>query len=170
MMSPTAEGMLASSVWVYGISGLLVLLVASTGARFRPDDWYAQLRKPAGLPPNWVFPVVWFALYGLMALAAARIWLTPPDALRTWGLMAYGAQLLLNAAWSWLFFGLHRSAWALIDLMLLIGVVLAAIWLFFSVDVIAGQLLLPYLFWLVIALYLNASIIWLNRSSLAFQR
>ena len=56
---------------VVALSSLaLTLAVATAGSMFRPDDWYDRLRKPAGTPPPWVFPVVWTILYILMALAA----------------------------------------------------------------------------------------------------
>ncbi|OZB84502.1 MAG: sensory protein TspO [Halothiobacillus sp. 13-55-253] len=152
-----------SSFLVYAISFVLVILVAASGGRFRPDRWYAELKKPVGLPPNWVFPVVWISLYAMMAVAAAWVWLAEPSDLRTAGLIIYAAQLVFNTAWSWLFFGLHRTGLALIDLLVLITLVSINTWLFVQVDTWAGLLLVPYLIWLLIALYLNASVCWLNR-------
>ena len=149
--------------WIYAFSFLLVFVVAASGARFRPDGWYAALKKPVGLPPNWVFPVVWLSLYLLMAVAAAWVWLAEASAWRTIGLALYAVQLVLNAAWSWLFFGRHRTGLALLVLVMLTVLVAANMGAFFQVDSWAGLLLLPYLVWLVIALYLNASVCWLNR-------
>ena len=143
----------------------LTLAVATTGSLFRPDDWYDRLRKPAGIPQPWVFPVVWTILYILMALAAALVFISPPSTLRTIALAIYLAQLSVNGAWSWLFFRLHQPLWALIDLLVLLVVVLAAIGVFAAINKIAALLLVPYGLWLFVALYLNWATYWLNRKS-----
>lgn len=151
-------------VWaVYVLSIMLVALVAASGARFRPDAWYTALEKPPGLPPNWVFPLVWSILYVLMAIAASWIWLAPESPARTVALWLYGAQLVANGAWSWLFFGRHRIGQALLDLLTLLTLTALTTWAFMRVDFTAGILLWPYLAWLLVALYLNSAVWWLNR-------
>ncbi|WP_291521780.1 TspO/MBR family protein [Acidithiobacillus sp.] len=142
---------------------VLTLAVATIGSLFRPDAWYEHLRKPAGTPPPWVFPVVWTMLYILMALAAALVFVSPAAPLRTTALVLYGIQLLANAKWSWLFFRLHKPLWALIDILVLLALVLAAIGVFAAINSIAALLLVPYGLWLFVALYLNWTIYWLNR-------
>jgi len=142
---------------------VLTLAVATIGSLFRPDDWYDRLRKPAGTPPPWVFPVVWTILYILMALAAALVFVSPAAPLRTAALVLYGVQLIANAKWSWLFFRLHKPLWALIDILVLLALVLAAIGVFAAINSIAALLLVPYGLWLFVALYLNWTIYWLNR-------
>ncbi|WP_308389267.1 TspO/MBR family protein [Acidithiobacillus sp. AMEEHan] len=153
--------------FTYLVSLLLSFATAATGARFRPDEWYQSLRKPSVTPTPWVFPVVWTVLYVAMALAAAQIWLAPASPLRSLALLLYALQLLANGAWSWIFFGLHRVRTALLDLSALFLLVLLDTLLFFSLQTIAGILLLPYLLWLAIAWYLNAGVWWLNRARLA---
>ncbi|MGC8467648.1 MAG: TspO/MBR family protein [Acidithiobacillus sp.] len=145
------------------ISLALTLAVASSGSLFRPDAWYERLRKPKLMPPGWVFPVVWTALYVLMALAAAEVFVHYDARLRSWALALYALQLVANAAWSWLFFKLHRPLWALWDLILLWILVLACILIFAQIETLAALLLVPYGFWLLIALYLNAATWALNR-------
>lgn len=142
---------------------LLAFAAAATGALFRPDAWYARLRKPIGLPPRWVFPVVWSLLYTLMAVAAARIFSASDSPERSLALALYGAQLLVNAAWSWLFFGCHRPLAALFDLGLLLLLISLSAMVFARVDTIAATLFIPYWLWLCTALYLNAAIWRLNR-------
>lgn len=156
---------MTTTIPVYAISFLLVLLVALSGMRFRPDTWYAALRKPPGLPPNWIFPVVWSLLYLVMAWAAARIWPLPVTA--TWLLAVglYGAQLLVNAAWSWLFFSRHRPGLALWDLTALLLLVCLTTWQFALLDPWAAALMIPYIVWLGLAWYLNAAVWWLNRQT-----
>jgi tryptophan-rich sensory protein len=143
----------------------ITLAMATIGSLFRPDAWYERLRKPAGTPPPWVFPVVWTVLYILMALAAALIFVSPAAPLRTTALVLYGIQLLANAEWSWLFFRLHKPLWALIELLVLLSLVLAAIGVFAAINQIAALLLVPYGLWLFVALYLNWTTYWLNRKS-----
>lgn len=151
-------------VWViYALSLIMVALVAASGARFRPDDWYLALNKPPGLPPNWVFPLVWSILYVLMAIAATWIWLAPDSSARTTALWLYATQLLANAAWSWLFFGRHRIGLALLDLVALLLLTALTARAFMQLDFVAGILLWPYLLWLLVALYLNSTVWWLNR-------
>ncbi|MEY2342134.1 TspO/MBR family protein [Acidithiobacillus sp. IBUN Pt1247-S3] len=150
---------------IYGISLGLSFATAFTGARFRPGPWYQTLRKPLGLPPPWVFPVVWTLLYLLMAIAAAQIFLLPDSASRSLALLLYVLQLVANAAWSWIFFGRRQMLWAWADLSLLVLLVLADTLLFYRLLPLAGVLMLPYLLWLGVAFYLNGSVWWLNRRS-----
>lgn len=122
--------------------------------------WYAGLAKPTFNPPNWIFGPVWSLLYALMAVAAWRVW-------RECGLvhramLLFAIQLLLNLAWSWLFFGAHRPDLAVIEVALLDAAVLATLILFWRIDRIAGTLLIPYLAWISFATVLNASIVRLN--------
>ena len=56
-------------------------------------------------------------------------------------------QLSLNAAWSWLFFGLHRIDLAFVEILLLFAAILTTMILFFKRNRSAGSLLLPYLAW-----------------------
>lgn len=151
-------------VLTYTISLALSFATAFTGARYRPGSWYQSLRKPPGLPPPWVFPVVWTLLYILMALAAAMVWLAPAAPIRNAALILYALQLVANAAWSWIFFGRRRMLLAWLDLSLLFALVLIATILFFQIESVAGMLMLPYLLWLCVAFYLNGTVWWLNRA------
>lgn len=144
------------------VSLLLVGAAAMTGARFRPDGWYRALRKPRWTPPDLAFPIAWGILYLLMAIAAWRVYMTEDAPLRNASLAVYGAQLLANAAWSWLFFGRKRIAAALADIVLLLGLITLTIGLFAQVNTLAAWLMVPYWLWVALALALNASIWRLN--------
>ena len=146
-----------------GLAGWLVLCFgsAAVGARFRPGAWYAGLRKPSWTPPNWLFAPVWTALYAMMAVAAWLVWQEVGLA-RESGLFL--VQLVLNAAWTWLFFGLKRPGLAFADIVALwvaIGATLLAFW---TVRPVAGLLLAPYLVWVTFAAGLNAALWRLNWS------
>src|SRR5271157_2460181 len=107
-----------------GLVGWLVLCFAAAGvgSRYRPDAWYAALDKPRWNPPGWVFAPVWAALYVLMGVAAWLVW---REAGLAGELVPFVVQLALNAAWTWLFFGLRRPGLALADL--------AALWVAIAV-------------------------------------
>src|SRR5512146_1358896 len=89
-------------------------------------EFYAGLVKPSWAPPGWLFGPVWTTLYVLMGVAAWLVW-QRAGALRQARrpLVLFAAQLVLNAAWSLLFFGLHRIGWAWAEILVLWLAILA---------------------------------------------
>lgn len=142
------------------ISLLLVAAVAVFGSRFAPGEWYQELAKPVWTPPNWLFGPAWTVLYVLMALAAWKVWIAVRGIDRA--LVVYAVQLLLNAIWSWLFFGLQRVDLALADIIALWLWIVVTIVLFRRRDRLASMLLWPYLAWVTYAAALNFEIWRLN--------
>lgn len=142
---------------------VIALLAGFVGSQFEPGAWYALMQKPAWTPPDWVFAPVWTTLYVLMGIAAWLVWLE-----RGWhgAHWLFAGQLVLNAAWSWLFFGLHRTGWALGEMGVLLAVVLAMMIGFWRVRTPAGLLILPYWLWLCFAFALNYSLWSLNGGEL----
>ena len=136
---------------------------AATGAIFRPGDWYKQLDKPRWRPPDWLFGPVWTVLYASIALSGWLVWREAGIAGAALSLGVYAVQLLLNAAWTPIFFGLHRPGLALIEIMVLWAAILATIVLFEPISVAAALLLVPYLAWVSFASALNFSIWRRNR-------
>jgi len=147
-----------------GLAAWLIICftAASTGIQYEPGVWYAILHKPAWIPPNWVFPTVWTLLYALMAVAAWRIWRAHRLRGAPLAFAFFAAQLVFNAAWSWLFFGLHLMAYALLDLGLLWIFLLLTVLTFQGKDRLAAFLLLPYLVWVGFAGILNYALMALN--------
>jgi tryptophan-rich sensory protein len=153
------------------ISSIIVLigfvgtcsLAAMTGAMFRPGDWYEQLRKPAWRPPNWVFPPAWAFLYLTIAVSGWLVWLTAGLAGAVLPLAIYLVQLVLNAAWTPIFFGLHRPDLAFIEIVVLWLSIVATMAAFHPVNAAAAWLLLPYLLWVTFAAALNFTVWRLNR-------
>jgi len=145
-----------------GLVGWLVLCfgAAAVGARFRPGAWHAGLRKPSWTPPNWLFAPVWTLLYAMMAVAA---WLAWQGVGLSWESGLFLVQLVLNAAWTWLFFGLKRPALALADILALWLAIAATLVTFWQLRPLAGLLLAPYLAWVTFAAALNAALWRLNR-------
>lgn len=141
---------------------LACVLVASSGAVFRPGDWYERLRKPWWRPPNWLFAPAWTLLYIMIAISGWLVWRKVGFAGAAVPLALYGVQLLLNAAWSGFFFGLRRMDLALVDVALLWLSILGLIVLFARIDSLAAWLLVPYLAWVSFAAFLNFTMLRLN--------
>src|SRR5689334_9991234 len=93
-----------------GLVGFLAacFAAASSGAVFKPDAWYENLAKPAWNPPNRVFPIAWAVLYVMMGVAAWNVWRLAGFSGAGFALGLWVLQLVLNAAWSGIFFGLKR--------------------------------------------------------------
>jgi translocator protein len=105
---------------------------------------------------------VWTLLYLLMAIAAWRVWRGEGLAGAALPLSVFVAQLVANAGWSWVFFGLHRIGWALMVVVALWVLIALTLGLFWKRDRVAGTLLVPYLLWVGYAAALNLQILRLN--------
>lgn len=126
-------------------------------------NWHATLAKPALNPPSWIFGPVWTTLYALMGIAAFLIWKKGWD--RTdvrKALYVFGIQLVLNALWSIIFFGLQGPAWAFANIVLMWLAIVWTMILFYKISKPAVWLLIPYILWVSFAAYLNYSIWTLN--------
>lgn len=126
--------------------------------------WYRTLVRPSIAPPNWVFGPVWTLLYALMAIAAWLVGLAPASPERTLGLILFVAQLGLNFAWSWIFFGRHRLGAALGEVVALWAAIGATTLIFYEITPIAAWIFVPYWAWVTFATALNAAFWRLNMS------
>lgn len=125
--------------------------------------WYETLIKPELAPPNWIFGPVWTTLYVLMGVSAFLVWrkgIYRKGARVALGL--FGVQLVLNALWSIVFFGMQNPAGAFFVLALLWVGIVATMIAFFKISRLATYLLVPYLLWVSFAGYLNYMIWVLN--------
>jgi tryptophan-rich sensory protein len=163
--SQTVEASPARGKSFMALGGWLVVSfgAAALGGWFMPGEWYAQLHKPAWNPPNWIFGPVWTALYTIMAIAAWLVWRRGGFAAQRVALGWFLIQLLLNALWSPLFFGLHNPALAFGEIILLWLAILATLIAFWRAHRRAGLLLLPYLAWVTFAAVLNFTLWQINR-------
>jgi translocator protein len=139
---------------VGGIAG-----IAPSGS---DNEWYASLNKPVFNPPDWVFGPVWTILYLLMGISLYLIWKSPASPIRKLALLIFGIQLVLNFAWSFIFFFFQQPGYALIEIVVLWFSILAMIIVFHRINKVAAYLQVPYLLWVTFATFLNASIWWLN--------
>jgi benzodiazapine receptor len=124
------------------------------------SNWYAGLVHPGFAPPNGLFAPVWTVLYIAMAVAAWRVWRV--TTLKSIEIAAWMAQLFLNFLWSGIFFGLHQTGIAFVEICLLELMILVTTILFWRRDRIAGLLFLPYLGWTGFAAFLTHAFWMLN--------
>jgi translocator protein len=126
--------------------------------------WYAALAKPPLNPPNWIFGPVWSLLYTAMAVA---VFLVIKNGFKgdgvTYAAVLFGAQLVLNALWSVVFFGKQNPLIALIIIIVLWVAILLTIIAFYRVSKPAAYIMIPYILWVSFASYLNAGVWWINK-------
>jgi translocator protein len=122
-------------------------------------DWYPTLNKPSWTPPSWLFAPVWTVLYVMMGVAAWLVWRAGNARP---ALFLFGVQLLLNLAWSFLFFGLRSPLAGLVCIVLLWAAIATTILAFWTKQRLAAVLMVPYLAWVSFASALNAAIFALN--------
>jgi len=131
--------------------------------------WYASLNKPSFSPPNWLFGPAWTVLYVLMAVSAFLIWSSYAKAtdgqakkeIKT-ALTFYFIQLVFNALWSVIFFGLKNPAWAFFEILILWILILIITLKFYKIRKVAGFLFIPYILWVSFATILNFAVWQLN--------
>ena len=137
------------SVVTLGLGGWL------TSLGFGP--WYDGLDKPWFQPPGWVFSPVWTILFVLLAIATWQV--ARRGAVARTALRLYAVQLVLNVAWSLLFFTLSNPLGALVDIVILDVLVIAMALVYGRIHRAAGWMLVPYVVWLGLATTINAWIV-----------
>lgn len=142
---------------------LLIGFLSSTVTQSSIVNWYPSLNKPSFNPPNWIFAPVWSVLYILMGIAAGLVWARGFH--HIWvktALYHFIFQLLFNALWSIVFFGLQEPFWALLVIFTLLILIILTIKWFKVVHRTAALLMIPYLLWVCFATVLNYKIWELN--------
>jgi tryptophan-rich sensory protein len=141
--------------YILPIMVLFTLIIGSLANTFiNSDTWYAELIKSPLNPPSYVFGIVWPILYIIMAFISFKV----ADKIAS----IFILQLILNAAWSWIFFYFQAPITALIDIGILIYLNYMILKMIQNESRFLFYLYLPYLIWLLFAGFLNASIVWLN--------
>jgi len=138
-------------------------LIGSLATVTAIPTWYATLDKPPFTPPNWLFAPAWITLYLLMGISAFIVWRKGLDSqpIRV-ALMVFLAQLILNALWSVVFFGLQSPLYGVVVIIALWIAILFTILNFYKISTAAAIILLPYILWVSFATVLNISIWILN--------
>ena len=149
---------LAASIAVPLAVGGLAALLSGGGA-----EAYGALNRPTLSPPAWLFPIVWTALYILMGVAAYLIAVSDADRpQKRTAFILYAVQLFFNFLWPIAFFNFGAYWFAFVWILLLFALIFATAVLFYRIKPAAGWLLLPYLFWVAFASYLNFAVAALN--------
>ncbi len=149
-------GYLIGLVLACGLVAWLGAVVTEPGL-----EWYRGLSGPPGTPPDGVFGPIWTILYTFIALSG---WLVArrPTGDRGFVLWLFLLQLVFNLLWSVFIFGLQSPAGGLVILVLLTGLIVAYVLTGHRISPWASYLFVPYLLWVLYAMYLNAGILILN--------
>ena len=150
--------------WALFLVPLIVLLGFLSGQIGGSADsaWFSALQKPVTFPPPATFGLVWSLLYAMMGVALALVCAAWGARFRRLAIIAFVLQLLINLAWSPVFFGAHQITAALAILLALDVAVSLTIALFWRVRRLAAWLLAPYLAWILFATLLNWQFLQLN--------
>lgn len=142
-------------------------LVGALSSLFSGDfsTFYNELARPPLSPPGFIFPIVWTILYALMGISAYLIFVSDSDTdigEKKNALILYAVQLFVNFMWSIVFFRFENIAAAAVVLIILIILVIIMILRFKKIEPLAGYINIPYLIWILFALYLNIGFLILN--------
>ncbi len=150
---------LLAAIVICNLAGIIGSLVTTTGE----GSWYAAIEKPPFNPPGFVFGPVWTTLYILMGISLYLIWMegTGRREVRL-ALIFFSTQLVLNALWTFLFFGLQSPFLGLVEIIILWLFIVATIVAFYRINKTAAFLMVPYLAWVTFAAFLTYSIWILN--------
>lgn len=126
-------------------------------------EWYGLLEKSALTPPDWVFGVVWTILYLMIGFVFWRLWeqrtVLPA---RRMIFQLFAAQMVLNWAWTPLFFTAHWIVLSFFWLVGLVAVLGALLTVLAHADRLSAWLLAPYALWCAFASYLTGFIWFAN--------
>lgn len=144
------KGFAKLAIWIAGLIGIGSLLGALTRGGMSP--WYENIQRSPLTPPGYVFGIAWTLLYACIGTAGWLLW----QKANTYGLRRiFAVQLLLNWAWTPLFFYWHLTGWSLLCIASLWLCVAALILLSYRSMKLFAWLLVPYFLWLSFAAYLN---------------
>jgi translocator protein len=143
---------------VFAVALVLVAAVGSLAA-VNAGGEYLSLERPPWAPPQWLFGPAWTVLYVMIAISGWLAW-----SARGWtpALGVYAAQLVLNAAWTPLFFGAERYGLAVAEIAVLWLAIVVNVVMFRRISRPAAWLLVPYLLWVTYAASLTVAIWLLN--------
>ncbi|NTW22858.1 tryptophan-rich sensory protein [Candidatus Falkowbacteria bacterium] len=131
---------------------------------FDYKTWYDALLKPAWTPPGSTIGLIWSILYPIIAISIIfvvyKYW--KGEISRT-VLIVFLSNLVFNLLFTPIQFGLKNLWLAAIDILLVLGTIIASMilaWPYFRLLSLAQ---IPYLIWVATATTLQLSITWMNR-------
>lgn len=147
-------------VWILVFQ--IIGYVIGTITQVDVDTWYQTLHKSSLTPPAIVFPIVWSILYAMIAISGWYLWQHRNHLKAKIALGFYSTQMLLNWAWSPLFFNFHLIALSFYCIIIITLLTLITILLTKNKFKFSSIMLIPYLIWLIFASYLNGVLWMLN--------
>ena len=147
------------------VAALCATVTAALGGSLTDvGPWYQALHKPAWVPPNWAFGVIWTTIFALATISAVHGLrrLDGDKARREWLIGLFALNGFLNVLWSLLFFRMHRPDLGLIEVAALWASIATLIVFQLRRSPLSAALLAPYLVWVSIAAALNAAIVQMN--------
>ena len=120
---------------------------------------YSSLNQPPFAPPGIFFPIAWTALYLLMGISYYFYRKTDKNSTL---IILYYIQLFLNLTWTFIFFVFKMCFLAIVWILVIILLVFYLIKQFWNIKKESAYLLIPYLLWLLFAMYLTIGIFLLN--------
>ena len=125
------------------------------------SSWYNSLLKPPFAPPDWLFAPAWIFLY-ITIFIALIFYILKSAPNKKSGYIYFAIQLILNFAWSPIFFGMQNMLLGLITVIFMIIFTILTVREFYKISKISALLLIPYLLWIIFAAYLNLGYLVLN--------
>lgn len=147
----------------YIVIPVITIIVAVTGSYFTGlgMEWYKNnLVQPALTPPDYWFGIAWTTIFILTTFSALIVW--NKQKRFTLSINLFIANAILNVSWSFLFFTMHWTTIALVEMLFLLITLFMLIRLTWPCCKIAGALLLPYAAWVCFATYLTYIIVLTN--------
>jgi translocator protein len=143
---------------VFIVSFIIVAITAFIGSNFTSQEtnseWYQSI-KPSITPPNYVFPIAWTILFILIVFSLSFSWLKAKNKDKIKIATAFGINFILNALWSFLYFGIKNPGIAFIEIIALWLSILQMIFVTWKIDKKSAYMLIPYLLWVSFAAALN---------------
>ncbi|PSK89397.1 TspO/MBR related protein [Murinocardiopsis flavida] len=158
---PASGGTALAGLALFGVAAAAAALVGVLSSTTTAQE-YMRLDQPPWAPPAWLFGPVWTVLYVTIAVAGWGVWRAHGWRGARLELSLFGAQLLLNAAWTPLFFAAGLRGTAFAEIVLLWAVLAATIAAFARRTPWAAALLVPYWAWTTFAAVLNFAVWQLN--------
>lgn len=140
-------------LWITGI--LLIGSVIGSLTKAEIHSWYSTLNRSPLTPPNYVFPIAWTILYGIIGICGWIIWQASSFSGLRLLKSLYLMQLILNWCWTPLFFHYHWRGFSLVVLGGMDMAVSMIVYCAYPKVRVVSLLMVPYLLWILFATYLN---------------
>lgn len=127
-------------------------------------NWYQQLIKPSWAPPSWLFGPVWAFLYLLIAISFGKVfWMVWKKEISFKIALPFFLNLVFNFSFTPLQFGLKNNFLAAVDVLLVLGTLIWAMFVIWPRVRWIAYVQIPYLLWVSFATVLQLTVTFLNR-------